>query len=358
LLIIKEQANFKIGFFTFALFMIKSDTLNIINKLSIHRIVNLVKLYSSFIISRITKKGIVFGLPTALSIEPTTACNLGCPECPSGLKLFTRKTGNLKNELNNKIIDELYKKLLYINYYFQGEPFINPLIFDFIKKAHSKKIYTSTSTNAHFLTPINAQKTIESGLDRLIISIDGTSQETYELYRINGSLEKVIEGTKNIITAKKQLKSKTPHIIFQFLVVKHNEHEIENAITLSKELGVNEIRFKTAQVYDYKNGNSLIPENDKYSRYKLNNNGEYELKNKLYNHCWRMWSSSVITVDGKLAPCCFDKDAKYKIGDLKNSSFNSIWKSNAYNKFRTLILSNRKEIDICQNCTEGTKVWT
>ena len=338
--------------------MIKSDALNILNKLSIHRIFNLLKLYSSFIISRITKQGIVFGSPTALSIEPTTACNLGCPECPSGLKKFTRKTGNMKNELNNKIIDELHKKLLYINYYFQGEPFINPLIFDFIKKANSKNIYTSTSTNAHFLSTINAQKTIESGLDRLIISIDGTSQETYELYRINGSLQKVIEGTKNLIAAKKKLKSKTPHVIFQFLVVKHNEHEIENAISLSKELEVDEIRFKTAQVYDYKNGNSLIPENDKYSRYKLNNKGKYELKNKLYNHCWRMWSSSVVTIDGKLTPCCFDKDAKYKIGDLNNNSFNSIWKSNAYNKFRNLILSNRKEIDICQNCTEGTKVWT
>jgi len=338
--------------------MKKSDTLNILNKLTLQRIINLLKLYSSFIFSRITKKSIVFGLPTALSIEPTTACNLGCPECPSGLKEFTRKTGNLKPDLNNKIIDELHKKLLYINYYFQGEPFINPLIFEFIKKANSKNIYTSTSTNAHFLTPQNSIKTIESGLDRLIISIDGTSQKTYELYRINGSLEKVISGTKNIIEAKKRLKSKTPHLIFQFLVVKHNEHEINDAIALSKKLGVNEIRFKTAQVYDYKNGNELIPKNEKYSRYKLNKKGEFELKNKLYNHCWRMWSSSVVTIDGKLAPCCFDKDAKYKIGDLENSSFNSIWKSNAYNKFRALILSNRKEIDICQNCSEGTKVWT
>ena len=230
--------------------MKKSDTINILNKLTLQRIINLFKLYSSFIFSRITKKSIVFGLPTALSIEPTTACNLGCPECPSGLKEFTRKTGNLKTNLNNKIIDELHKKLLYINYYFQGEPFINPLIFEFIKKANSKNIYTSTSTNAHFLTPQNSIKTIESGLDRLIISIDGTSQKTYELYRINGSLEKVISGTKNIIEAKKRLKSITPHLIFQFLVVKHNEHEINDAIALSKKLGVNEIRFKTAQVYD------------------------------------------------------------------------------------------------------------
>ena len=101
-----------------------------------------------------------------------------------------------------------------------------------------------------------------------------------------------------------------------------------------------------------------MPTNEKYSRYKKTKNGNYVLKNKLFNHCWRMWSSSVVTVDGKLVPCCFDKDAKYKIGDLTKNSFKDIWKSKAYRSLRKEITSNRKEIDICQNCTEGTKVWT
>lgn len=338
--------------------MIKRDTLNILKKLSFSRISNLVKLYISFSYSRITKSGQIHGSPVALSIEPTTACNLGCPECPSGLKQFTRKTGNLKPELNSKIINELSKKLIYINYYFQGEPFINSHLFDFIAAASSKNIYTSTSTNAHFLTKKNAIKTVESGLDRLIISIDGTTQQTYESYRVNGSLSKVIEGTKNLIAAKKQLNKDTPHVIFQFLVVKQNEQQIEEAIALSEKLEVDEIRFKTAQLYDFKNGNPLIPSNDKYSRYKKTKDGTYVLKNKLLNHCWRMWSSGVVTVDGKLVPCCFDKDAKYQIGDLKNTSFIAIWKSKPYKSLRKAILLNRKEIDICQNCTEGTKVWS
>ena len=338
--------------------MVKRDTLNIFNKLTFARVFNLTKLYISFILSRFSKKGEIHGLPAALSIEPTTTCNLGCPECPSGLRQFTRKTGNLQKELNSKIINEISNSLLYINYYFQGEPFINRNLFDFIKEASTKNIYTSTSTNAHYLTPKNAIKTIESGLDRLIISIDGTTQQTYESYRKGGSLSKVIQGTENLIQAKKKLNSKTPHIIFQFLVVRQNEHEIESAIELSKRLKVDEIRFKTAQLYDYKHGNPLMPTNEKYSRYKKTKNGNYVLKNKLFNHCWRMWSSSVVTVDGKLVPCCFDKDAKYKIGDLTKNSFKDIWKSKAYRSLRKEITSNRKEIDICQNCTEGTKVWT
>ena len=335
-----------------------SNNYKLIKQLTFKRIVNLLKLYYSFIASRITKSGKIAGCPMAISIEPTTACNLGCPECPSGLKLFSRPTGNLTTELHNKIIDQMKDSVWYINYYFQGEPFINPNFLSFIKYAKANGIYCSTSTNAHFLNSEKAKETVESGLNKLIISIDGTTQETYEKYRKKGTLNKVIEGTNNILKWKKKLKSKTPLVIFQYLVVNHNEDQVEDAIELSKELGVDEIRFKTAQVYNFKNGNSLIPKNDKYSRYKKQKDGSFALKNKLYNHCWRMWSSSVITFDGKLVPCCFDKDAKHQIGDLQSNSFKSIWNSKKYENFRINILRNRKEIDICQNCTEGTKVWT
>ena len=126
---------------------------------------------------------------------------------------------------------------------------------------------------------------------------------------------------------------------------------------LSKELGVNEFRVKTAQFYDFKDGNSLMPDNQKYSRYVKRNDGKYYLKNKFKNHCWRMWSSAVITVNGELVPCCFDKDATHKIGNLKNQSFNAIWFSKAYNRFRNKILNDREEIDICKNCSEGSKIW-
>jgi len=292
-----------------------------------------------------------------LSIEPTTTCNLGCPECPSGLKQFSRKTGNLTTELNKKIIDQLFRNLAYINYYFQGEPYLNKNFFEFIEYANSKNIFCSTSTNGHFLNDKNCQKTIESGLKRLIISIDGNDQKSYEMYRKNGNYERVIRGTKNIIKWKNQLNSQYPHIIFQFLVVKPNEHLVNDMKILSKELGVNEFRVKTAQFYDFKNGNSLMPENQKYSRYIKRRDGKYYLKNKFKNHCWRMWSSAVITVNGELVPCCFDKDATHKIGNLKRESFNTIWFSKTYNRFRNKILNEREEIDICKNCSEGSKIW-
>lgn len=334
-----------------------SAATQILKMLTFRKIWNGVLLYKSFWFSRVLGKPIIWGKPLALSIEPTTACNLGCPECPSGLKQFTRPTGNMKTDLNKKIIDELGSNLAYINFYFQGEPFINKNIFDLISYANRKGVYTATSTNAHFLTPEACQQVIDSGLKRLIVSIDGTTQETYEQYRKEGSIQKVLEGTQNMIAAKKAANTNLPHIIFQFLVVKPNEHQIEEAKQLSDKMGVDEIRFKTAQVYDYKNGNPLIPTNDKYSRYKKMPDGTYRLKNKMSNHCWRMWSSAVITWDGSIVPCCFDKDAKHKLGNMQFVDFQDIWKSKDYQHFRKALLANREEIDICKNCSEGSKVW-
>jgi len=223
--------------------------------------------------------------------------------------------------------------------------------------ANEKRIFTATSTNAHYLDDEQAKATVESGLDRLIISIDGVSQKTYEQYRIGGQLEKVIEGTRNILSWKKKLKSRTPHVVFQFLVVRANEQDIPELYELAKELGVDEVKLKTAQIYEFEKGSPLIPENPKYSRYKLLPDGSFSIKNPLLNQCWKMWSSSVITWDGKVVPCCFDKDAKHVMGDLNSQSFEEIWNGDAYQSFRKSILRSRSEIEICKNCSEGLEVW-
>lgn len=336
---------------------INKDSINILSKLTIRRVVNGIKVLSSYYYSKITRKPVQWGLPISISVEPTTSCNLRCPECPSGLRQFTRPTGMLDQDFFKTTINELHKDLLYLIFYFQGEPFLNPKFLDMVKIASDKKIYTATSTNAHYLNDINARKTVESGLDRLIISIDGTTQETYSSYRIGGKLDKVIEGAKNIIKWKKELKSQTPHVIFQFLVVKPNEHQIDEVYALGKDIEVDEVRLKTAQIYDYENGSDLIPTISKYSRYQKTSSGKYAIKNSLVNHCWKLWHACVITWDGLVVPCCFDKDATHQLGDLKETSFKQLWKGEKYHNFRSAVMRSRSEIDICKNCTEGTKVW-
>lgn len=333
------------------------DTWNLIRRLTPSRLFNAAGVWSSYHYSKLTGKPNHWSLPLSISIEPTTSCNLRCPECPSGLRSFTRPTGMLQSELFKRTIDELKDSVSYLTFYFQGEPYLHPTFLEMVRYAGSKNMYTATSTNAHYLTDDMARKTIESGLDRLIISIDGTTQESYESYRIGGKLDKVIEGTRNIIRWKKELKSKTPFVMFQFLVVRQNEHQIEDVKKLGNELGVDHVAFKTAQIYEYENGSDLIPTIDTYSRYKRNEDGRYSIKNELLNHCWKMWHSCVITWDGKVVPCCFDKDAHYVMGNLQEQSFKKIWQSDKYNSFRASLLRSRSEIEMCRNCTEGTKVW-
>lgn len=334
-----------------------NDILNLSSKLTLKKSINAAKVWRSFNVSKKSKSVYHPGSPISISIEPTTSCNLRCPECPSGLRSFTRPTGMLQNDLFKKVIDELEKTLVYLTFYFQGEPYLHPNFLELVNYASKKGIYTATSTNAHYLNPENAEKTVSSGLDRLIISIDGTTQETYQSYRVGGKLDKVIEGTRNILEARKKSKRKRPHVIFQFLVVKPNEHQIEEVEQLGKKLGVDEVVFKTAQIYDYENGSELIPTIDKYSRYKLRENGKYGIKNELLDHCWKMWQSCVITWDGKVVPCCFDKDAHFVMGDLNKQSFQEIWSSEPYHQFRAQLLGSRSEIEMCKNCTEGTKIF-
>lgn len=334
-----------------------ANTKGILRTTTPTRIWNIILLKVSFFLSNLLKKPIHWGMPMAVSIEPTTACNLRCPQCPSGLREFTRPTGNLKLSSNEQILNGLGKQLQYVNYYFQGEPFIHPNFLSLVKEARQRNIYTVASTNAHFITPEKAKEIITSGLSELIISIDGLTQEAYENYRREGELAKVIEGAKMMIEAKSKLNG-TIHIVFQFLVTKKNEHQIDDLKSLATDLGINEVRLKTIQVYDLDGpGADLIPKNLNYSRYKQDDQGTFLLKNKFKNKCWRTWSSAVITWDGRVVPCCFDKDADHQFGNMLEKDFKNIWKSDVAHDFRKRLMRDRTEIEICKNCSEGSEVW-
>ena len=180
------------------------ETKTLISTLSSRKVWNYGLLMSSYFVSKALKRPVHWGMPFSISIEPTTSCNLRCPECPSGLRSFTRPTGMLDAEHFTKVVDQLKPWLSYLTFYFQGEPFLNPKFLDMVRIAADRGIYTSTSTNAHYLKDDLARKTVESGLHRMIISIDGTSQDTYESYRIGGQLDKVLEGARNMVKWKKE----------------------------------------------------------------------------------------------------------------------------------------------------------
>lgn len=330
---------------------------NLLSKVDPKKAFNAWKVLKSYYHSRMSGEVHHRGMPISLSIEPTTSCNLRCPQCPSGLRSFSRPTGKLSETLFQKILDELQETLIYLTFYFQGEPYLHKTFLEMVQYASKKKIFTATSTNAHFLDDEISRRTVESGLDQIIISLDGLTQESYEKYRVGGKLEKVLEGMRNLVKWKKQLRSRTPFIQLQFIVFKHNQEQLPQLRQLARELGVDQLLLKTAQIYDHTNGSELIPTIQEYSRYRETEEQKFVIKNKLSNHCWKMWHSSVITWDGRVVPCCFDKDASHVLGNVSESSFLDIWTGKKYNLFRKSLLVSRSKIDICKNCTEGTKVW-
>lgn len=317
---------------------------------------NAMKLVLSYSISTLLKRPVLWGLPLSIAYEPTTSCNLRCPECPSGLRSFKRPTGNANCDAFKNLIDQVKEHVVYITLYFQGEPYLNPDFLEMVQYAHKAQIYTATSTNAHYLSKENCRSTIESGLDKLIISLDGISEESYTKYRVGGELEKVKEGVRNLVEMKKELLSTSPSIIIQTIAFSHNEHELESIKKLKDEWGVDEVLIKTAQVYTIED-NDLLPKDPNLSRYEMVD-GEYVLPSKLPNKCWRMWTSPVITQNGDLIPCCFDKDGDHKMGNpVQEGDFAKVWSNDSFNSFRNQVYRDRKAIDICKNCSEGVKVW-
>ncbi len=330
---------------------------HLIKAISLKRTINAARLLAGYYLSRIVRKPVHWGYPLNISFEPTNICNLGCPECPTGLKLLKRNQGKLKLENFKKVIDEVYAFTPALLLYFQGEPFLNPDLVKMIEYARSRKMFVSLSSNGHFLNEKTCREIVRSGLSKIIISMDGTTQEVYEKYRQGGHLHIVLKGIDTLVKIKKEMNSPYPLIELQFLVFRFNEHQLDEIKQLAREKRVDHLALKTAQVYDYQFAFDKIPQNKKYSRYVLKNDHQFHLRKKAYNHCWKMWHSPVITWDGAMVPCCFDKDASYPAGNVFEKGFKNVWQNKTMNDFRFRVLTRRKEIDICQNCTEGLSFW-
>lgn len=327
--------------------------MNKINKLSWRKAFNALKVYFSYLMALIFKTSPRYGYPITLSVEPTTACNLSCVQCPVGIKTITRPQGAIDFDLFKKITDETAPYISAMILYFQGEPFMSRDFFRCAEYASkTKNIYTVSSTNGHYLSENNAYKLINSGLDELIISLDGISPESYGAYRKGGDVEMVMKNIERLLGLRKELGASSPKVILQTLILKSNRHEIEAIKQFAKRVGADRLEFKKAQFYNFEAGHELMPEADKHSRYRKNSNGRWELKGKLKNRCRRLWETSVITWDGDVLPCCFDKNAEHAFGSIKNASFKTINNGKKARAFRKKLLNNRSETEICRNCTE------
>ena len=280
----------------------------------------------------------VWGVPYEWEIDTTNICQLHCPLCHTGLGTIHREKGVMSFDVFTGVIDQIKNSCIWLTLYSWGEPFLNRRIHEFVAYAHDRKIATIISSNLNKpLTPAMAEQIVTAGLDVLIVSLDGVTQEVYETYRVGGRLDRVLRNLQLLVETKRRLGYQSPHLEWQFIVMRQNEHQIEAARALAGELGVDSIVFKKV---DFPHGEH---EPAKADQWLPRQHPEYlrdEPFDKPYREngavCWRLWRSAVVNWDGGLAPCCYLTDKSQDFGDVSVSTMKRVWNGPKYTAARGL----------------------
>jgi len=304
------------------------------------------------------KNSRVFGKPLKISIDPCSICQLECPLCPTGQNAGGRSLGRMPFEKFEALLKELGPFLYEIDLNNWGEPFLNK---DLIKMAgfcHGKRIRTSVNTNLNVrLSEKEAESLVKTGLDVLYVSMDGITQATYEKYRKKGKLKNVQDNIRLVASKKKELGSKTPKIVWQFLVSKFNEHEIPKLEAVKEKLGANELAIgflrsdmgKEIFTKDREKVESLrkwLPKNESLSRYDYESR-ERKLKKKF---CAFPWFVSVVNWNGSVSPCCASYFEKFDFGNAFGNGFKEVWNNEKYRAARKAVAQKKPTGTVCDNC--------
>jgi len=289
-----------------------------------------------------------FKKPTQAIIETTNSCNLNCPYCMVGMQnelvakhgnaahdLMSRPVGFMSEETFAIVHRELKKfgiKKAYLH--FQGEPLLNKLTPDFARTLKRDRFEVGVFTNGQAFTDKNIAELAGARIDLIRFSVDGASEETYQQNRVGGKFKKVFENMIKVAEAHKGLNTR---IEWQFLALRNNEHEIERAKALAKELGVHLF------VKGYRVTNpDLAPLNDQYK------------STLIKKPCTDIYHQIGIYWNGDIVPCCYDVDGKEIMGNLHESGLSDIWNGDNYMRFRTCVDMFREspntEPKICKNC--------
>lgn len=279
---------------------------------------------------RIRQTPHVKGYPYEIIIDPTNMCNLRCPLCPTGQRTNTRPFGRLALGDFVRILDEVAPYLFKVRLYSWGEPLLHKDIFDMISYVRKKNVGTELSTNFQTFSEEDAKRMIRSGLEDLIISLDGTTQESYERYRVGGDLQKILDHIQRLQRIKRELHSRYPLTELQFLLTRHNEGEVGEIRRLARDLEVDRFRIikLIINVKDEEQRKQWLPKNPKYSRYDY-----VTLEDKIFSSqkgCPWLWRSAVINWDGTVSPCCILEGEKTDMGNALQDGFKTVWNNDRY----------------------------
>lgn len=294
----------------------------------------------------------LYNAPLVFSIEPTNHCNLKCVMCPRGEPdVMEREVGHMPLELFKKIVDQcgFYSQPCWFHMF--GEPLMSPYLFEEIDYAKEHGIQNvGISCNATLLNDLNAKKILNSKLDVIILSIDGTTADVYENVRKSShfSFEEVKGNARHFLKTKKELGKKNPHVILSIISMKETENELSTFKEYWLNEGANEVWIKPYITWANQTHNFLP-----LATYEKQVELDFRQKEIRPNPCKLLWESCIITWDGKVCPCCYDYDAKMVMGDLTKQTLKEIWNSDKYKLLRKLELEGRNSNSLCAKCTHA-----
>jgi radical SAM protein with 4Fe4S-binding SPASM domain len=300
-----------------------------------------------------------WGMPTHLQLEPAGICNLKCVLCPV-TEGMNRRGDIMPVGLFQQLIREIGDHLFLIFLWDWGEPFMNPHLCEMIESAKEKSIKVVVSTNGHLLAnPELAERPVYSGLDTLIVAIDGISQQTYEQYRGKGRLGDALAGLKAVVQAKRKSGRRHPLVNFRFIAMRHNEHEIPKLKNFVRETGADALTIKTLNTSSNDTyGDRAIqlsereelfqPQDTRYRRFAVAPGSSVRAR-RAWNPCKNLWNAPTVHWDGTVCPCTYDYDERFVLGRLTEQPFAEIWNGPAYRKMRRDF--KQQCIHFCRECS-------
>lgn len=302
-------------------------------------------------ISLIKKDNKIMGKPINITIEPTNMCNAKCPVCETGAGILGRDNAYLSFDDFKIIIDKIYPYTNTLMYYFMGEPFLNREWVKQVRYAKDKGIpFISTCTNGDVKGI--PQGIIDSGIDFVSFQMGGTTQETHEIYRVNTKLKNIQNNLLETIKLKKESGSKV-HLEAGFILMRHNEHQVEEFIEWCKEIGVDSFNIIDPCVRTVEQGNQYLPTDKEHWIYDPKKFEEGRLQRRIIpkNDCPWIYYSLTIMSNGDVSPCCHDACGKETMGNLIEQGLEKVWNGEKYQNFRDRIHTNQKNVDICRLCS-------
>ena len=258
--------------------------------------------------------------PFVLAFDTANSCNLRCPYCLTGQGRIAARGRELNLDLLDQLLDEVSPYLLLGNLGNWGEPLLSPNVAEAVRRLHSRRIFTTISSNMSFQHDDRLKAVCDAGLDYLIVSADGATQPVYEQYRRRGRLDQVIRNIALVLDHRRSSGKSTPIVEWQFVRFRHNACEVEIARRLAADLGVDTFRM----VPGVAPAEDEVPSDEPFQPRARD------------TYCEQLWHTVILNVDGGVAPCCYLHGKQEDFGRIQDRSLADIRQGARYREGRTL----------------------